>query len=104
MDRHIELGNKLSEVTGLATSRIHWQPGASTSLKYPCIVYELPRSDTVKADNRTYLIHDRYSVTHIYKDDASSKKDDILNSFEMISHDSRQIVDGLYHDYFTVYF
>lgn len=104
MDKHKELGYKLSEVTGLATSRIHWQPGPDTSLKYPCVVFELSKSETVKADNRTYLIHDRYSVTHIFKDDKSSKKDELLNGFELISHDSRQVVEGLYHDYFTVYF
>lgn len=105
MDRHIELGYELAAVTGLSASNVHWQPGPSTSLKYPCIVYEPEKPNLINADNRTYIINDCYSITYIYKDRKSSKHKEILENFSMISSNGVGVIaDGLYHDYFTLYY
>ena len=105
IDRHITLGYMLSEATGVPVNRIHWQPGPDASLKYPCILYEFSRVNTINADDKNYVVWDSYSITHIYKDDKNSKVNEMLNFFEYISLDSRQRVeDGLYHDYYTVFY
>lgn len=105
MDRHIELGYKLSSTTNLPVNRIHWQPGPDTSLKYPCVLYEFNKVNVLNADDNRYMIWDSYSITHIYKDDKNSKVDEFLHSFEHISLNSRQrIEDGLYHDYYTIFY
>lgn len=105
MDRHINLGYKLSEVSGVPVERIYWQPGPDTSLKYPCILFEFSRVNAINADDTKYVVWDSYSITHIYKDDTNSKVDEMLRSFEHISLDTRQRVEnGLYHDYYTVFY
>lgn len=104
-DNHIQLGYELAEVTGLSENRIHWQPDANTKLTYPCVLYEFAKPDIKHADNKAYLIKECYSVTHIYKNDQNRKLYEFLDHFDRISPDPRQvIVDGLYHDYYTIYF
>ena len=103
MRTYIELGNELKEIVGEG-KMVKYQPGPSTTLTYPCILYELSGVSSIKADDKNYLNHRRYQVTHIYKSISNELINEFLSRFEMISYDNRQIVDGLYHDYFTIYY
>ncbi len=88
----------------LGSENVYFQPPASVKLSYPCFVMELSNTYTRRADNKAYNNINRYSITHIFKSLSKELKDEVLNHFEMVSHDNRQIVDGLYHDYFTLYY
>lgn len=103
MRTYIELGNELKAIIG-EDKKVKYQPGPSVNLTYPCILYELANVSSIKADDKNYLNHRRYQVTHIYKSVDGELIDEFLSRFEMISYDNRQIVDGLYHDYFTIYY
>lgn len=102
------MGSRLklqAELEGiLGSSNVYFQPPSSTSLKYPCIIYNLTRTNTIRADNRIYKATNEYHVKHIYKSLENEKKDELLNRFLMISHDSRFIADKLYNDEFTLFY
>lgn len=102
MASRLELQNELEKILG--SEEVHFQPPSSVSLRYPCIVYELDNTYTAPADNKKYIRFNRYTITHIYKSITNSLKDVILDSFQLISHDDERIIDGLYHDYFTLYY
>ena len=88
----------------LDSENVYFQPPETVKLKYPCIVYSLDPTYTVQADNRNYIITNRYHIKHIYKSLSNSLKDNFLLNFMMISHDNRMIVDGMYNDDFTLYY
>lgn len=104
-DRHIDLGYELANVVGLSYDRIHWQPDSRTTLTYPCVLYERKTPYVTKADDKAYIIQDSYYVTHIYKNDTSIKQREMLEHFKLISIEApTQVVDGLYHDYYTIFY
>lgn len=102
MASRLQLHEDLESILG--STRVYFQPGASETLRYPCIVYELDSTFTRKADNRNYLIYNRYHIKHLFKSLDREKKDALLENFKMITHDSRMVVDGLYNDDFTLYY
>lgn len=94
-----------AELEGLLGSEnVYFQPPESVKLKYPCIVYTLDPTYTSHADNKNYIIVNRYHVKHIYKSLSNSLKDEFLTHFMMISHNNRMIADSMYNDDFTLYF
>ena len=103
MRTYEDLGSKLKAIVG-ESRMVKFQPGPSVKLTYPCVLYELSNVSTIRADDKSYLNCRRYQVTHIYKSVDGDLIDKFLENFEYISYDNRQIVDGLYHDYFTIYY
>ncbi len=95
-----ELSKRLHELC----ENCSFQPGTNTTLKYPCIVYEINDVDIDKADNRPYITHDVYTITHIYKSPSSNLRNEMLNAFDFISYNRQFKTDGLYHDVYTLYF
>lgn len=102
MDKRLELQYKLEELLG--SENVYFQPPETIKLKYPCIIYSLDPTYTAHADNRNYIIKNRYHIKHIYKKLSNSLKDKFLNEFMMISHDNAMIADSMYNDDFTLYF
>lgn len=96
-----ELKDFLRSVLG--SNNVYFQPPESLKLSYPCIIYELSNYDTIKADNKSYVIHKQYSITLIMKlpdeDDEFFKK--ILNE-ETATFDRVFVNDNLYHYVFTI--
>lgn len=88
----------------LGNDHVYFQPPASVKLKFPCIVYSYDTTNTIGADNDKYIMTNRYSVQHIFKNLSSEKKDEILKRFRHISAGNRFITDGLYHDNFTLFY
>ena len=101
MDR-LQLQGKLESLLG--SENVYFQPPETIKLRYPCIVYSLDPTYTRHADNRNYIITNRYHIKHIYKSLSKSLKDQFLTEFMMISHDNRMIADGMYNDDFTLYY
>ena len=98
----IDLQKALCDAIG--SKNVYYQPPPTYKLEYPCIVYERAKKDLRYANNSTYLINDKYTITYIYKDADSNTPDVLLNTFKLISHDRTFKNDNLYHDVFTLYY
>lgn len=102
MASRLKLQEELEEILG--SKNVYFQPPASVKLKYPCIIYEIDTTDTRHADNKAFILTNRYHVKHLFKSLEKEKKDALLLHFMMISHNNRMVVDGLYNDDFTLYY
>lgn len=102
------MGSRLQlqdELEGLLGSKyVYFQPPASVKLKYPCIIFELDPTYIRRADNKAFILFNRYHVKHLFKSLENEKKDAFLNHFQMMTHDNRMTADGLYNDDFTLYY
>ena len=99
-----DLQKKLEAILG--SENVYFQPPASFKLHYPCIVYSISDRNTLKANDGHYIIYNRYEIMHIFKKLENEKVNDILEAFrgDNISAERRQIIDGLYHDYYTLFY
>ena len=98
----IELQTKLETVLG--SRNVYFQPPESIKLKYPAIVYELADIMTDKANNKTYIRNNRYTLTLIHNNPDNVLKDDLLDAFEYISFDRFFTKDNLNHYVYDLYF
>lgn len=81
----------------LGNRNVYFQPPASISLSYPCIVYSYDGDNERHADDGTYLRHDRYSLTLITKNafpDEIMKK---IDSMPYVRFDRHYEADNLHH-------
>ena len=101
MASRLILQEKLEEVLG--NDRVYFQPPASISLKYPCIVYEIADIETLHANNNPYHFERTYKVTLMHKDPDNTVVDGIL-SMPRCRFDTRYTVDNLYHYVFLINF
>lgn len=99
--RRLKLHQELLDLTQL---RVYFQPPENQKMEYPCIVYELEIGKNLKADNKSYLYTDCYSVKFIHRDPDTELPDEFLRHFQYIRRGSRYIADNLYHDPFTLYY
>lgn len=102
MAGRLQLQDELERILG--TSEVYYQPPESKKLKYPCIIYEIDDTYTRKADNKNYIFVNRYHIKHLFKSNDNDLRKDLLDNFEMMTHDNRMVVDGLYNDDFTLYY
>ena len=100
-DRRLKLSAKLHDILG--TNEVYFDPPESTRMKYPAIVYRRSKVDTREADNRKYLVHDRFTVTLIRKTSQSDLADRILDEIPYCDHNDQYKSENLYHDIFTIY-
>lgn len=73
-------------------------------MKYPCFVYNLEDINTVKADNKKYLMNDRYSLKYIDYDPDSPMIKKILTEFDHCEFDRFFTSSDLNHWVYTLYF
>ena len=102
MTNRVKLQEELEKILG--NRNVYYKPPETLKIDYPCIVYELRRKTSMKADNRKYLFNTAYIITYISKKSNDEIIEKLLNSFEYSSHDRRYITDGLYHNTFTIYY
>lgn len=95
-----ELHGVLLEALG--SNYVYYQPGASTKLHYPCIVYNRTDLNTKHADNSPYLLHTYYNVVVISPkpDDPASER---VAKIPTASPGRRYMADNLYHDPYTIH-
>ena len=117
LDLHEELVNVLG------SRNVYFVPDQSIRLRYPCIIYQLEREDIKRANNKPYLLCNRYQVTVISYDPDSDEFEGktitdsnvdmqgdtiierLLYHFEWIERaTNRYVVDNLNHDVFTLYY
>lgn len=65
MGSRTELQTFLEDIPGVSAA--YFQPPASISLSYPCIVYDLTDIIPAHADNRPYILTTEYTLTVIDK-------------------------------------
>ena len=88
----------------LGSSNVYYQPPNGYKLKYPCIIYSLNTIDTVKADNKLYLGHNKYDIQVIDKSPTSPYPMKILEEVQMASMSSKPFVtDNLNHFNLVIY-
>lgn len=102
MASRLELQTELEELLG--STNVYFQPPESKKLQYDCIVYYRSNIDTNKADNRNYIMTDRYDVTIIYRNPDNDLPKRMLDRFRYCTHSRFFTVDNLYHDVFTLYY
>lgn len=93
-----------SILEGFGVENVYFQPPENLKLKYPCIIYELSGMESTDADNTSYLMYKRYTVTCISRNPDTVIPDRILESVKHSSYDRRFVSDSLYHDVLTIYF
>lgn len=101
MDRRLMLQALLSAIPGV--TKAYFQPPASLSMSYPCIVYERDSADTKFGNNLSYRYTKRYQVTVIDRDPDSAIPDAVAK-LPMCTSSRHFTADNLHHDVFTLYF
>ena len=89
MVRQRELQAELEAILG--SRNVYFQPPATIKMSYPCFVYNRSRVESVRADNLSYVKHDRYMVTY-------------MEHFPKCIHDRFYTADNLSHDVFELYY
>ena len=93
-----QLSDKFHELC----SNVYFQPPTGTRIKYPCIIYELDRTDVRYADNTPYVLYDEYSVKYITRDPDDPVRTQLVR-FPLCSSDRMYINDNLYHYPYKLY-
>lgn len=94
----------LSKVLHELCENVYFNSPSNISMSYPCIRYSFEGDDVKRADDKRYITHGRYTITHMYKTIQNRLYDEIMDAFPFVSFDRNYIADGIYHDVFTLYF
>lgn len=98
----LDLQNELERLLG--SSEVHYQPGPSVELSYPCIVYNRSNSNTAWANGYIYRKKSRYSLMVIDEDPDSQIPDILLDNFQYIRMERVYSADYLNHWIFDLYY
>lgn len=101
MASRLELHEKLCEILG--TRNVYFQPPENMKLEIPCIVYSLSALKTTKANNKTYLADNKYTINYISRDCDNNIVSSFLN-FYCSSFNRRYVKDNLYYDVYEIYY
>ena len=101
MDRRLKLQTLLSSIPGV--QKVYYSPPQNIQMVFPCIVYSRSDSYTDSADNQAYRRKKRWSVTVIDRN-IDSMIPDLVENLRYARFDRYQVVDGLHHNYFNLYF
>lgn len=98
MDRRLELDAAFRAIC----DHVYYQPPENLQLAYPCIVYELEQINTLYANNKPFVLLDRFSATVIDRDPESTITRQIAE-FPKCRHTQHFVNDNLHHDVFMIY-
>ena len=101
MDQRIKLHAMLTEIIG--PKKVYFQPPATVSLEYPCLIYKRVRDINRFADNTKYYGRRQYEITVIDRN-PDSEIPSKINQLPLCSFTSHFVADNLNHDIFTLYF
>lgn len=94
----------LSEKLHSVCDNVYFNPDSNIKMKYPCIVYTFESPQTMKADDKRYVMFNRYSITNIYRMGKNSLYNELMDLFpKYFTYDNNAISDGLNNDYYTLY-
>lgn len=97
--RRLKLQTLLEEILG--SRNVYFQPPASISLKYPCIVYSFDDETNLHANGGTYLTRDKYTITLITKEHMPDSLMSSLHSMPYTRFDRHYTADNLHHFVYT---
>ena len=93
---------ELSNVLHAICNNVYFQPPNGYKLTYPCIVYELEKTDVTYADNAPYALYDLYSIKYITRDpDDATRYQFVL--LPRCKNSRMYVADNLYHHPFDIY-
>ena len=101
MRARLELHAILKAIPGVR--EVYFQPPESIKLNYPCIIYNLDRSEAHHADNKKYIHKNRYTITVIDKNPDSVIPGSVTD-LDYCAFDRFFTSDNLNHYVFTLYF
>lgn len=79
-----------------------YQKPSTTKMSYPCFVYKALEPETVRADNRMYILMPKYEILYISQTEDDGIWNRMANTFEYLSIGRKYVSDNLYHYPFTV--
>ena len=79
-----------------------YQKPPSNRMTYPCFVYKALEPETVRADNRVYILMPKYEILYISETENDEIWDKMTDKFEYISVGRKYVSDNLYHYPFTI--
>lgn len=101
MGQRLKLQELLETIQG--NDSVYFQPGKNVTMSYPCIVYNVDGMDTKYADNIPYDQTIEWQVVVIDRNpDAETWRE--VGRLPMSDFNRADVVDNLYHYYFTLYF
>lgn len=98
----LNLHAKLLEFLG--ENRVYFQPPETFKMSYPCVIYSLSTLSSTFADNKTYLVDDRYRITYVTNDPDDIKIKEFLFFFDKIRFVTTFVSGGLYHYEYELYY
>lgn len=94
-DRRLRLQSMLESILG--SRNVYFQPPASITMNYPCIVYNFTGVYATQADNLKYLKSDAYDVTFITKDPVFDEVNEALLEIPYCRFSRHYTNDNLHH-------
>lgn len=83
---------------------VYFQPPRNIKMKYPCIVYGIDGDSVFHADDISYKIHKKYTITIIDPNPDSIIPDQLCQNFKYCKFDRAYQMDNLNHYVFTLYY
>jgi len=102
MASRLKLHEELCTILG--SRNVYFQPPESVKINYPGIVYSIDGASIKRADNSSYRITNKYSITVIDYDPDSILYSKILSQFSSCSLDRTYVADNLNHFVLTLYY
>jgi hypothetical protein len=93
----------LHQLLETLVDHVYFQPPATISIQYPCIIYRRDFADSKYADNLPYKYLQRYQVMVIDTDPDSVIVPKVANLPTSVFN-RYYATEGLNHDVFNVYF
>ena len=79
-----------------------YQKPSSNKMSYPCFVYKAVEPETVRADNRVYVLMPRYEILYISQTEDDSIWEKMVNTFPYCSIGRKYVSNNLYYYPFTI--
>lgn len=101
MGQRLQLQAILDAIEGV--TKAWFQKPPNNLMTYPCIVYNLDDIDATHADNRPYLLENRYQIMVIDPDPDSSIRDAVA-ALPRCSFERAYPAEHLNHFVFNIFF
>lgn len=101
MAQRLELQGLLVDI--LESDNVYFQPPPNVVMKYPCIIYTREKILPTWANDKAYLLDNRYQVTVVHADPDSDIPNKIA-ALPLCIHDRFYVADNLNHNVFTLFF
>ena len=100
------MARSLSEFINLLkdiTPNVYYQPGDKDSITYPCIVVADNYTDVMYSNNIVYNAKHSYTVIYMSRKPLSIEEQ-MFEEFMYCKHINNSKIDGVFHEYYRVYF